>query len=300
LLYNAKTNGSPFAHENWRNFAFALYGNGDFGYIDTVAYRGFVDVFLQNPNLVWRLWVHNVLTMARAVALMHTSSLLLAMFLPIGFAILRQRRDAAILGMYIVACILPTVATFRYTPRLVLGATPILILIGVIGLDYVIEQLPSYTTATVQARRLGRVTIWLTLVIITGSPVARLPILVASFVERQPVEEVEVLDRLVERLSVPRDKPIKVVSTYQYLAYFSNHPEAVVQTWAPPFDERFPGSIVSMSESQDADYILVSDRTASAVVASGAFDPVVPRCWVLEEDVLVQTGSIRLLKNACA
>jgi hypothetical protein len=297
LIYNARSHGSPFANENWRNFALALYGNGDYTYLRSTQYTGYLDIFMSDPANVLLLWSKNLVAVAKNIPLYHSGSPLLALFLPFGLiSLTRNDKCSTLLLIYVAACILPVVAFFTYMQRLMLPVTPVVILIAIIGLDASLRRLAGMTLPIPHV--LG-VLVRLFVIVIVLWPTWKLIIFINTFADRQPTQEVRMLNQLADNVLANGGKSLKIVSTYQHIAYFSKYPDKIQRYWVPYYNKDFSASLLDTVAKYDAEYVLISDGTAGGAIRSGLIDRLAPTCWIREREDHGATGSIRLYKNEC-
>jgi 4-amino-4-deoxy-L-arabinose transferase-like glycosyltransferase len=287
--YNTIVNGTPFANDNWRNFAFAIYGQGDYNYLRSTIFTGYLDVFMHDPYRVFLFWKENVLTLARYLPFSHSSSLALAVFLPIGVVCLVKNRPGRLLVLYILAASLPIVLTFVYMARLFLAITPIVILVAIIGMVRIKQRWPAYKA------------VYALLVAVIVLLAARtLPITAKEFLQSQPTIEVDMIDQLVRKLPVTNEHPLRIVSTYKYAANFVESPNVIRHYYVPFYDRSFPELLVNTVSANNVDYILISDLTSRGALQTGRVDRVLPTCWIPQQETAIPAGVVRLYKNECA
>jgi 4-amino-4-deoxy-L-arabinose transferase-like glycosyltransferase len=298
LVYNTVHNGSPLASENWRNFAFAVYGGRDWRYFETasVGYNGYLDILVQNPLGVLMLWGRNIRDMILSLLVIDLGSPLLALLLPIGALLLGFRRSSGgSLLLYVVGCVSAFVLTFTHMPRLMLAAIPALILIATVGLQGVLDKqwMPWFAHPLV-------------LVFILLWPFLLLFSLLTNFRQSQPIDEVETLNHFVAERAATSKDPVRIVSTYPYLAYFAESPERVehasIPLQLPEFyrGDDFLQMLLGTVYAHNAEYVLLSDGTTHGFFESGLGDASLPPCLVLQQKSLVASGAIRIYRNECA
>jgi 4-amino-4-deoxy-L-arabinose transferase-like glycosyltransferase len=288
LIYNTIANGAPFANDNWRNFAFAIYGQGDYNYLRSTPFTGYIDVFLHDPDRVFLFWKENILTLARYLPSAHSSSLALAVFLPIGIVYLVKSKLGRLLVLYVLASILPVVLTFVYTARLFLAVTPILILVAVVGLAKIKQRWPAYKAAYA---------LFVVLIILLAA--RTLPTTASEFLQSQPTVEVDMINQLIRRLPVTSENPLRIVSTYKYAANFVESPDVVRHYYVPFYDRSFPQLLVDTVSKNSVDYILISDLTSRGALQTGRINQVLPKCWIPQQETAIPAGVVRLYKNEC-
>jgi hypothetical protein len=301
LVYNTIHNGSPFANENWRNFALALYGNGDYtlSFLEKTHYHGYLDIIREHPADVVRLWMSNLLIIIIAIPYLHTSSLLLAPFLPFGMIqLVKHNRSGIPLIIYVAGCVAPVILTFYYNnSRLLLPATPVLIVIAVIGVQFMLDKLSRLTFSR---RALLNTTIIAFILVILAQPIGGIPAHINAIIEAQPIEEVATLNHLLEERVLLGATPIKVVTTYLFIADFVSHPEQVRSFWISYNDPAFMERLLDTVTTQQADYVLLSDKTTFGKLQQLLQKQALPACWHLERELAITVGAVHLYKNECS
>jgi len=287
LIYNTAANGSSFASENWRNLALALYGSGDFNYLDKAAFDGYLAILFADPAGVIKLWVDNALNTVKAVFFLHTSSIFLAVFLPVGiFHLAKHSISGRVILIYALVYPLSFILSFQYFPRFLLPVIPVMIMLAVVGVSQLFGFRP--------------IPQWIRVIIVEMILIAPLIYLfgdVRAVLATQPVTEMDAVNELIAAYQGPG--AIKLSSTYRFVDYFSSAPESLQHTWMPEFASGFPETLLASVESSQADFVLVSDRTTSGALRDGSIDRLLPDCWIVIDIRRDISGETRIYTNDC-
>lgn len=301
LAYNTVINGSPFANDNWHNFAFAVMGNGQWENFESAqaSFQGYVDILRQAPIRVLQTWGASSLDIIRAIPTDHTSSPLLAFFLPIGLVLLGRSQVKRLLIIYGAACVLLVTVAFVYIERLLLPVLPVFIIAAIVGLSWILPRL-------LQRRLIGRVVALALPVCVLILPWLRLPVRINIYLAAQPITEVKMLDWLIEQEHATNTRPVRVVSMYNYASDFVLYPDRIQNFPLPSwfqrefyYSDQFKRLLSDTVAVHQAQFVLLSDRLTYGTIESDQVNVILSACWLLVREERDFTGKTRLYRHTC-